>query len=110
MIPVGRAFIVLNALVCLAGAEEGAAQAPATGEVPPVTISRAAGAIAIDGSLDDAGWKGAARVDTWFETNPGDNVEPKVRNVGHLTYDDEFFYAGFEFEDPEPRKIKAPLG
>jgi hypothetical protein len=105
-----RSFIVLNALVCLAVPRAGRAVQQATVEVAPLTLSRAAGPIAVDGSLADAGWRGAAQVDTWFETNPGDNVPPKVRNVGYLTYDDKFFYAGFEFEDPEPRKIKAPLG
>jgi uncharacterized protein DUF5916 len=105
------AFIGLNAVACLAAAGGAlAADAAATTDSPPLTITRAAGSIAIDGALDDAGWKDVARIDTWFETNPGDNVTPKVRSVGYLTYDDKFFYAGFEFEDPEPRKIKAPLG
>ncbi|HEX9669001.1 MAG TPA: DUF5916 domain-containing protein [Thermoanaerobaculia bacterium] len=75
---------------------------------PPLTIRRAAGAIAVDGKLGDPGWEGAARVDTWFETNPGDNVEPKVAHLGWLAYDDRFFYAAFEFADPEPGKIRAP--
>lgn len=111
MNPAVRAFIALNAAVCLASPRQGsAAQQPAVSEAAPLTISRAAGPITVDGALDDAGWQGAAPVDTWFETNPGDNVPPKVRNVGYLAYDDRFFYAGFEFEDPEPRKIKAPLG
>lgn len=56
------------------------------------------------------GWRGAARVDEWFETNPGDNLPPKVKNVAYLTYDSEYFYAAFEFSDPDPGKIKAPLG
>ena len=110
MTPAGRTFIVLNALVCLAIANAGGAAQEPTVEVPPLNVSRAAGPITVDGSLDDSGWQGAARVDTWFESNPGDNVPPKVKNVGYLAYDDKFFYAGFEFEDPEPRKIKAPLG
>src|SRR5262245_6210368 len=75
-----------------------------------IGIHRAAGPITIDGDLGDEGWKGAARVDTWYETNPGDNTPPKVKHVGYLTYDDKSFYAGFEFEDPEPGKIRAPLG
>ena len=44
----------------------------------------------------------ATRVEKWYETNPGDNTEPKVKNVGYLTYDDRFFYAAFEFDDPDP--------
>jgi Domain of unknown function (DUF5916) len=75
---------------------------------PPLTIRRAAGEITVDGKLGDPGWEGAARVDKWFETNPGDSVEPKVAHVGWLAYDDRFFYAAFEFADPEPGQIRAP--
>jgi hypothetical protein len=78
--------------------------------LPPIGIRQAAGPIRIDGDLSDEGWKGAVRVDTWYETNPGDNTPPKVKNVGYLTYDDKFFYAGFEFQDPNPVAIRAPLG
>ena len=80
-------------------------------EIPQtIHVTRATGPIVMDGDLSDAGWKGATKVDTWYETNPGDNVPPKVRSVGYLTYDDRFFYAGFEFFDPEPSKIRAPYG
>ncbi len=72
-------------------------------------ITRAPGPITVDGSLDDAGWQGAMTVETWYETNPGDNVPPKVRNVARVTYDDRFFYAAFELQDPDPRKIRAPF-
>lgn len=74
-----------------------------------IRIARAAGPITIDGDLDDPGWQGAARVDTWYEVNPGDNLPAKLKNVGYLTYDDKFLYAGFEFSDPEPSKIRAPF-
>jgi hypothetical protein len=76
----------------------------------PIAVSRAAGPIVIDGNLSDAGWRGATKVTTWYETNPGDSVEPKVKNVGYLTYDDKFLYAGFEFAEPTPNKIRAPYG
>src|SRR5262245_6015652 len=74
----------------------------------PIRITRAAGSIALDGDLGDEAWRQAARIDRWYETQPGDNTEPKVKNVGYLTYDDRFFYAGFEFEDPDPAAIRAP--
>ena len=64
----------------------------------------------IDGALSDEGWRGASRVDRWYETNPGDNLPARVRSVAYLTYDDRFFYIGFEFEDPNPATIRAPLG
>jgi hypothetical protein len=64
-----------------------------------ISIKRAAGKITVDGDLSDEGWRNATRVEKWYEVNPGDNTEPKVRNVGYLAYDDRFFYAGFEFDD-----------
>jgi hypothetical protein len=79
-------------------------------EARAIHIQRAAGPIAIDGDLSDPGWKGATKVDTWYETNPGDNVPPRVKTVGYLAYDDKFFYAAFEFSDPDPSKIRAPYG
>ena len=76
----------------------------------PIHMSRAAGPIKVDGDLSDPGWTGATKVTTWYETNPGDNTEPKVKSVGYLAYDDKYFYAAFEFSDPQPGKIRAPYG
>ena len=84
-----------------------AAQTALSGD--PIHITRATGKIVIDGDLGDEGWRGATRVEKWYETNPGDNVEPKVSNVGWLAYDDKFFYAGFDFADSNPGAIRAPL-
>ncbi|MGZ7032397.1 MAG: DUF5916 domain-containing protein [Thermoanaerobaculia bacterium] len=72
-------------------------------------IRRATAPITIDGDLSDPAWKQAVPVDKWYETNPGDNVEPKAKSVGYLLYDDKFFYAGFEFSDPNPSQIRAPF-
>src|SRR6266511_1415425 len=82
----------------------------AQGSAPEIQIARTAGPIVIDGDLSDAGWQGATRVDTFYETNPGDNVPPKVRTVAYVTYDDKFFYAAFEFFDPDISKLRAPFG
>ena len=101
------------ALLALAGALAPASRGATAATLPPkpaVTIQRAAGPIAVDGELSDSGWKGIQPITTWFETNPGDNTEPKVKNVAYLAYDDRFLYAAFEFEDPYPGQIRAPLG
>jgi hypothetical protein len=74
----------------------------------PVRIVRTSGGIVVDGRLDEPVWRDATRLETWFETRPGDNIEPRVRNVGYLAYDDQYFYAGFEFFDPDPARIVAP--
>jgi hypothetical protein len=75
-----------------------------------IHMERASGAIHIDGDLNDEGWRAATRVTTWYEVNPGDNTPPPVKSVGFLTYDDRFLYVGFEFDDPDPSAIRAPLG
>ena len=95
-------------LLSLAGTAGPAAAAHHPG--PPIGIARVSGAITIDGDLSDAGWQGVTPVTTWFETRVGDNVEPQVKNVGYLAYDDQFLYAAFHFEDPSPGAIRAPLG
>jgi hypothetical protein len=98
----------LTCLVAAALAPRADAQSALSGEA--IHIGRAAGRIDIDGDLSDEGWRGATRVDKWYEINPGDNTEPKVKNVAFLAYDDRFLYAGFEFDDPNPETIRAPLG
>ncbi len=76
----------------------------------PLSAVRTTAPIVVDGDLGDEGWKDVPAVDTWYETNPGDNVVPKVKSVGYLAYDDKSFYAGFRLEDPNPRAIRAPVG
>ena len=103
--------IALNAAatLTLAVATHAADPSPSPPPPPEIQIVRAPGAITIDAKLDDPGWKGVPPVETWFETNPGDNVPPPVKNVGYVTYDERYFYAAFEFQDPDPRQMRAPL-
>lgn len=107
----GSASIILNAgaLVAL-GAVAGAAEPSSSPPPPPeIHIVRTTGPIVIDGDLSDAGWKGVAPIETWFETNPGDNIVPSVKSVGWVAYDDRYFYAAFDFQDPDPGQMRAPL-
>ena len=103
----------MNSRIVLCAAAGALAAAAASGQTrpadePPIEIHRAAGPITIDGDLSDPGWQGAARIETWWETKPGDNVAPKIRTVGYLTYDDRALYAAFECDDPDPSRIRAP--
>ncbi len=77
---------------------------------PALPIARITSPIAIDGDLSDPAWREATPITTWFEVNPGDNTEPRVKSVGYLAYDERFVYVGLHFEDPEPSRIRAPLG
>jgi hypothetical protein len=72
-------------------------------------IARLTEPVTIDGNISEEAWRRAERVERWYETNPGDNVEPKVKSVAYLAYDDRFLYAAFEFEDPNPSTIRAPV-
>src|ERR1041385_1389152 len=80
--------IAFAVLACLAGA--GAARAAQPQPGPPITITRISAPITIDGDLSDPGWKGVTPVTQWYETRVGDSVEPQVKNVGWLAYDDKF--------------------
>ncbi len=101
-------FLVATSIVAACAVGAGSTLAAESLRGPEIHITRAAGPITVDGDLSDPGWRGATRVDTWIETRPGDNVPAKVKSVGYLTYDDRYFYAGFEFYDPDPAKIRAP--
>lgn len=98
---------VLLVLAGLAGAGDSAVRAA---EGPEIRIARAATPITIDGDLSDEAWKTVEPITDWLETNPGDNVPPQVRSVGYLAYDDQFLYAAFEFDEPDPSTIRAPYG
>ena len=103
----GWKWLLMFAVPALAGVAPARAQSPLSGD--QLKIARLTSPITIDGDLAEDAWRRAERVDRWYETNPGDNVEPKVKSVAYLAYDDTFFYAAFEFEDPSPSAIRAPV-
>lgn len=77
--------------------------APGTTNLVPT-----ASPITIDGDLSDAGWQGATKYETFYETNPGDNIEPKVKTMAWVTYDSRFLYFAIESSDPTPSNIISP--
>ena len=74
------------------------------------TITRTETPVVVDGKLDDAAWQNATKYETWYETNPGDNVAPSVTTIGYVTYDAKFLYIGIESLDPKPSEIRAVYG
>ena len=92
---------LLLAALALFGAAPAEAAAPSPG--PPLTIRRATGPIVLDGEPRTPAGRAPTTITTWFETNVGDNVEPRGRQArAYLAYDDHFLYAGFQFDDPHP--------
>ena len=79
-----------------------------TSGLPPIPVHRTAGAISIDGDLSDPGWKDAAKIDRFWETQPADNTAPKVETYAYIAYDAKYLYIGVDCRDPEPSKIRAP--
>ena len=122
-----RASLLLVALLVGATAAPGAnpagrqvteAQPPGAQEAPPAAapetkapfrIPRAASAIQVDGSLDEAAWQSALRLEIPYEVNPGENIPSSVRTEVFLTYDASSVYIGFRAHDPEPKAIRARL-
>ena len=96
------------ALLLMAGLSAVAAAEPTPPVPPPLSLPRVSGPIVVDGDLSDPGWKGAAVVDTFFETVFGDNRMPSVTTVAWLAYDDRYLYIAVRCDDPDPRKIRAP--
>ena len=76
----------------------------------PIRITRLASPVTIDGVLNEPAWHDIPPVTTWYETQPADNVPPPLRNTAYLAFDDAALYVGFDFEDQNPRAIRAPLG
>ena len=73
-----------------------------------IWVPKLNGNIRIDGELEDEGWNQAARIHSFFETEPGDNIEPSVETEVWIVYDDHALYAAFHCYD-DPASIRATL-
>ena len=107
-----RSFPIVLLLACgVIPAALRADQPPLSQEAPTeIHISRAQGEIHVDGDLSDPGWQSAARIDNFYETSPGDNVPAEAATTAWLTYDDHYFYAAFEFMEPDMRGLRTAFG
>ena len=86
-----------------------ATAAGATEPTPALTVRRATGEIRLDGELSDPGWRGAMEIDQFWETQPGDNIQPKAKTTAWVAYDDRNLYVAVRCEDPDPSRIRAPF-
>lgn len=103
-------FLLIVCCVLVAPPRAAAQEPSGSGAPAPPTLvlTRISGPVTIDGNLDEPAWSTAAVVDRFYEISPGDNVEPPVKTVGLLGYDNEFLYVGMRCEDPDPSQIRAP--
>jgi len=73
----------------------------------PHGVPRATSEVTIDGVLDEQAWQDALTLELNYEVRPGENIEPPVRTVVFITYDEDRVLVAFRAHDPEPEKIRA---
>ncbi|HEY0321980.1 MAG TPA: DUF5916 domain-containing protein [Pyrinomonadaceae bacterium] len=74
----------------------------------PVSIARFDKAPVIDGKLDDEVWKQAVVLGDFYQTSPGDNIQPSKPTKMMIGYDSKFLYLAFHCYD-DPEKIRATV-
>jgi len=72
-------------------------------------ITRATGAIEVDGLLDESAWIDATRITLPYEWFPGDNIPSPVETEVFVTFDQENLYLAFRAYDPDPTSVRANL-
>ncbi|MDZ4700881.1 MAG: DUF5916 domain-containing protein [Rhodothermales bacterium] len=77
-------------------------------EFPRLTIGRMQGDIAVDGELNDTGWRSAAIAQNFSEFFPVEKGRPSIAVRSYLTYDEQHLYVAFVIED-DPTQIRANL-
>lgn len=110
-IPILIATLLLAAPALAQNGSGPAAEDPAgfTPKVnPTLEVSRAPGAIEIDGELDDAGWRGVARATGFSENFPVERGKPPVESEAWMTYDDEYLYIALVAHD-DPSAIRTSI-
>lgn len=71
-------------------------------------ISKAQGAIKIDGILDEEDWKSAGPATNFFLNYPVDSLPPAFQTEARLTFDDHFFYVSFVcYDDSKPTVVQS---
>src|SRR5437870_9931317 len=74
----------------------------------PIRVPRFDKAPVIDGKLDDEVWKQAAKLKTFYRTQPVDDIAPSKPTEAMIGYDSKTFYLAFHCYD-EPDKVRATV-
>src|SRR5262249_1440922 len=74
----------------------------------PVVVPRFDKPPVIDGKIDDDVWKQAAVFRNFYQTGPGDNIEPSKPTEAMIGYDARTLYFAFHCYD-EPDKVRASV-
>jgi hypothetical protein len=74
----------------------------------PVKIPKFSVAPVIDGVLDDDVWREAAVFKDFYQTSPGDNIEPSRPTIVYMGYDEKHLFIAFRCFD-EKDKIRASI-
>ncbi len=71
-------------------------------------ITKAKGAIKIDGILDEEDWKAAGTATNFFLNYPIDSLPPAFQTEVRLTFDEDFFYLSFVcYDDDKPNVVQS---
>jgi hypothetical protein len=74
----------------------------------PIGIPKISAPVAIDGRPDEESWKQAAVFKDFYQTSPGDNIEPSKPTEVYVMYDEKHLYVAFKCWD-ERDKIRASV-
>ena len=101
-------YIALHALALLTFSAPASAQQLRNGPggEPPLTLPRLASPIDLDGTVDDAEWAGAARIEGVMHL-PDFGAEPTERTVFFLAYDDDYLYMACRAYDSDPSGVRV---
>lgn len=87
--------------------------AQAGSAVPPLptfAAHRVAGAIRIDGKLDEAGWVAAPVKSGFVQVDPDNGAPATEQTEVRVLYDDDALYIGARMFDSDPANIRSRLG
>ena len=94
-------------LACIAAPAAAQAGAPAP-EPPQAAATRAAGAIRVDGALDEEAWAAATLLTGFRQLDPAEGEPATERTEVRILYDDQALYVGARLYDRQP--VSARLG